>query len=139
MPGILGGVAGAIAAAVAGEERYGATIALVFPERATGRTASEQGGYQIAALAVTVGIAITSGFATGLLVRIDTWACAPALGGRLCCAQSALFDDAEYWEVPGDAGAEDAAAAAVGAAGAGAEESAPACCSVNVNVEAQKA
>ena len=57
MPGILGGIAGMISAMTAGEEKYGQSISTVFPERANGRTAAQQGGYQIAALVLTMAMA----------------------------------------------------------------------------------
>ena len=44
----------------------------------------------------------TSGFFTGLLIRIDNWSFLPGCALEICCSQKALFDDAEYWNVPDD-------------------------------------
>ena len=116
MPGILGGLGGIIAAAMAGKEKYGVSIATVFPKRGgtDGRTAGEQAYYQFIALVITFVIACSSGFFTGILVRIDTFPCIPeGKRGLVCCSQTSLFDDAEYWSVPDVDFIEGAAAAAV--------------------------
>ena len=54
MPGIFGGIAGAIAAAHADADKY-----------VEGRTAKAQAGYQIAGLAVSLAIAVIGGIVTG--------------------------------------------------------------------------
>ena len=101
MPGVLGALVGAIASFFATDEIYGTSISTVFPERTEdGRTAATQGSMQLAALAVTVAIAVISGFATGLLIRIDNWWFLSSFKLEVCCSQKALFDDAEYWNVP---------------------------------------
>jgi len=101
MPGVLGALVGALASALATDEIYGTSISTVFPERTEGgRTAATQGGIQLAALAITVAIAVLSGFATGLLIRIDNWWFLSSCKLEVCCSQKALFDDAEYWNVP---------------------------------------
>ena len=59
MPGLLGGITGAISAAIAGEESYGIAIGVLFPQRAAppagdGWSASMQGSHQFAALMTSV-------------------------------------------------------------------------------------
>lgn len=106
MPGIVGGLGGTISAATAGSKAYGASIALIFPKRApsdataaaalgvspgTDRTAGEQATYQFFTLLITLGIALVSGYATGMVIRQPFFE--PP-------APQQWFDDAEYWEVP---------------------------------------
>jgi ammonium transporter Rh len=69
MPGLIGGITGAIASAAVGDEIYGQNIGTVYPARALGRSAGEQAGMQLLALAITVAIAVTSGACTGLIVQ----------------------------------------------------------------------
>merc|ERR1719335_1608058 len=75
MPGVLGALAGAISCAAADEETYGDSLGSVFAARAPvseggeGRTAGEQAGFQVAALIITVTIAIASGVITGVIVK----------------------------------------------------------------------
>ena len=61
LPGIMGGLGGVISASVASDNLYGDNISTIFPERGNGRTAVEQGMYQLATLATTLSIAIVSG------------------------------------------------------------------------------
>ncbi|KAK6172887.1 hypothetical protein SNE40_016457 [Patella caerulea] len=106
MPGILAGIAGAVMAALATQEKYGESLSEVFPARAPeadnttvvgavtgqGRTAGSQGGYQAVALIVSLGIAIVGGLLTGLLLKIP-----------FCDnvrERHALFEDEEHWHVP---------------------------------------
>lgn len=93
IPGIMSGIAGGIVAAMATETSFGGDRLYVFyPSRAPkvgsdeylrqnltsvsyaqeglGRTATQQGGFQIAALAVSFGIAIVSGIITGFILRL---------------------------------------------------------------------
>lgn len=68
LPGVLGAVIGAISASLAdtafdNEEALFAT----FSELGEGRTTSEQGWFQMAALGITLGISITGGALTGFL------------------------------------------------------------------------
>lgn len=69
LPGILGGIVGAIAAGNADQafELDVSTLASTFPALAGKRTVTEQGWYQLAALAVTLLISIASGAVSGLL------------------------------------------------------------------------
>lgn len=79
MPGILGGVAGAISAGTAGSTAYGAAISSIFPARhpvdpafpfAKGWSATTQGAYQFAALMVTIAFAIGGGLITGFIMKL---------------------------------------------------------------------
>jgi ammonium transporter Rh len=69
MPGLIGGITGAIASAAVGDEIYGQNIGTVYPARALGRSAGEQAGMQLLALAITLAIAVISGALTGLIVQ----------------------------------------------------------------------
>merc|ERR1719486_791328 len=93
MPGILGGVCGAISAAIAGDSAYGAHISTIWIARAASdenRTAREQGGYQILAVVCSVGIAIFAGLIAGAIINIM----------RRCCCDGPkhFFHDGDYWE-----------------------------------------
>lgn len=112
MPAILAAFAGCIASLMADETNYGYTLYRQFPARAPtnetspeflrvnhhmdisagkGRTAAEQASFQIAALGVTLVVAITGGLIVGLLVRFI-----PLDQPR---GQS-LFEDTRHWHVP---------------------------------------
>ncbi|XP_074653098.1 ammonium transporter Rh type B-B-like [Tubulanus polymorphus] len=113
MPGILAAIAGAVAAGVASSSTYGNSLYEVFPARAPAvnstalndinkelgiegglnRSAGVQAGYQIAALAMTLGSSIGGGAITGLLAKISFFE--PQTGGD-------IFSDKRYWEVPAD-------------------------------------
>ncbi|XP_060063556.1 ammonium transporter Rh type A-like [Ylistrum balloti] len=95
MPGVLAGIAGACAAALANYDKWGESLFEVFPGIAPkyntsdyeqyhdalqsgwsaglGRSPHEQGGYQFAALGLTLVIAIVGGALTGLLLRLPVW------------------------------------------------------------------
>jgi ammonium transporter Rh len=90
LPGVIGGIIGAISSAAASDRVYGETLTLVFPELANGRTQSEQGGYQMATLVCTLGISISSGLLTGLIIRSPFFMPADA---RDC------FDDEHFWHM----------------------------------------
>merc|ERR1712086_1117473 len=74
MPGIMGGVAGAISSGLAGNMAYGQKIGTVFHERlsteegGSDRTAATQAEMQLCALMITVLISFSSGALTGLFV-----------------------------------------------------------------------
>jgi len=70
MPGLIGGITGAIASAAVGDTIYGQNIGTIYPARALGRSAVEQAGMQLLALAITVAIAVTGGAFTGLIVQM---------------------------------------------------------------------
>eukprot|EP00386_Alphamonas_edax_P001327 GDKI01003938.1.p1 GENE.GDKI01003938.1~~GDKI01003938.1.p1 ORF type:complete len:601 (+),score=155.00 GDKI01003938.1:126-1805(+) len=96
MPGLIGGVAGAIAMGVMGEpktEWHGNHhIEEEFIGR-IGRTALEQGGYQMAMLIISLVFALVSGFLTGKLLKLDI--CDPV--------KTHFYEDAGSWHVPQDA------------------------------------
>jgi len=89
MPGVIGGVAGAISAAAASTSSYGENISEIFAARAT-RTASEQGAFQAATLAVTLLMSIGGGLITGAIVK------------HLIPAhpKQHFYSDKDEWEVP---------------------------------------
>ncbi|KAK3605478.1 hypothetical protein CHS0354_001463 [Potamilus streckersoni] len=113
MPGILAGVAGSIVAALASADVWGNSRFDVFPQMVPpantteleslnsnsvtnytaglGRSAGEQGAYQIAALGVTLAMAIGSGIFTGLVLKI------PIFNEP---QEHELFDDHHWWNVP---------------------------------------
>ncbi|XP_011688785.1 PREDICTED: ammonium transporter Rh type A isoform X3 [Wasmannia auropunctata] len=109
MPGVLAAFFGALMASLATEATYDYSLYEIFPARApssetkisemrddygisTGfnRTAYQQAGYQLLALAVTLGISIVSGLITGLLLRtmICGWV-----------TEQQRFDDGAVWEL----------------------------------------
>ncbi|XP_028044921.1 ammonium transporter Rh type B isoform X2 [Monomorium pharaonis] len=111
MPGVLAAFFGALMAGLATEATYDYSLYEIFPARAPSaetfkfsemrdynyrisagfnRTAYQQAGYQLLALAVTLGISIVSGLITGLFLR--TMFC-----GWLTEQQK--FDDAVVWEL----------------------------------------
>jgi len=87
MPGILGGIAGAISAAQADERKYGEHITEIFSARDT-RSAGEQGAYQAAALGCTLAFAIVGGLISGLIIK------------NLTPRKKTMFSDKDDWEVP---------------------------------------
>ncbi|XP_058956016.2 ammonium transporter Rh type B-B [Pocillopora verrucosa] len=113
MPGIFGGIAGAIVSASADFQTYGYDgLFSVWSARAPKmntteywemrnmgvkfnvgdqRTASVQAGYQIAGLVATIGVAIIGGIVTGMIVN-----------GSFCDTptQEQMYDDGDYWEIP---------------------------------------
>eukprot|EP00037_Helgoeca_nana_P026181 m.294103 g.294103 ORF g.294103 m.294103 type:complete len:482 (-) comp27156_c0_seq1:280-1725(-) len=91
MPGIIGGISGAIAAASAGQSVYGNNIGLLYPARGItqDRSASEQGGYQALALVITLIIAIASGVLVGNIVSHPIFE--PP-------AKKDFYSDHLYWE-----------------------------------------
>ncbi len=110
MPGLLGGVAAAVAAAVATQADYGTELYVIFPQRApanatdpiftqlsdasydvplgSGRSALEQGGFQMAAVFVTFLLAASSGALAGKLAKLP-----------LFDPPVTYFEDHEYWHV----------------------------------------
>ena len=99
MPGVLAGLAGAVMAAMSSKENWGSTLYDIFPEMATsnstgtmiaGRSAVAQGGYQIAALIVTLAIAIVGGIITGFIMKLSIWDSPKA---------ELFFDDNHAWNV----------------------------------------
>jgi hypothetical protein len=64
MPGIIGGIVGAIMASYR-DKNFGDNYGNIF--LAENRTPSEQSGYQLAALALTLGMSITGGLFAGFI------------------------------------------------------------------------
>merc|ERR1712150_21536 len=81
-----GGIGGAISAALATDENYGDTMALIWT---ADREPSSQGGYQFATLAVTMAIAISSGVFSSIMIKNIT-----------SSDQLTPFSDAGQWTVP---------------------------------------
>lgn len=86
LPGIMGGLIGGLSAAMSGSSGAFDTEAQkeTFKAMADGRTAGQQGLYQVAALGVTLALAIVGGAASGFLVSN-------------CCVPKHLFDDEEHF------------------------------------------
>ncbi|OXA60151.1 Ammonium transporter Rh type B-B [Folsomia candida] len=114
MPGVIGGIAGTIMAAMANEQVYGNSLYQQYPARAPvqnssefseivnefadvepgeGRTAASQAIYQLATLGVTLAIAIVGGSLTGLILRAPVFDNVPL---------DQHFDDVYFWECPED-------------------------------------
>jgi len=101
MPGLIGGITGAIASAAVGNNVYGQNIGTVYPARAPqvmfdgqnigglGRGAGEQAGIQLLALLITVCIAICGGALTGLIIQTPFFQSPPPKG---------LFSDHIDWD-----------------------------------------
>lgn len=87
MPALLAGAAGVIAAKLADENHYHAGLETVFGAQ---RSSTKQAVYQLAAVVVTLGISITSGLVTGLIVKQNIFD--PP-------TRDQLFEDKSYWEM----------------------------------------
>lgn len=133
LPGIIGAVGGAISAATASDTAYGSSIGLVFPRRAPktvtddmtaagieagdGLSASQQASIQVAALFITLGIAIAGGTIVGYLIKhpflLPPGEQAEVLEKGKSSSRALWYDDAQYWETPEsddeEAAAEEAA------------------------------
>jgi len=90
MTGFIGGIIGAIFAGTATKDQLGDSLLILYPRRET-ISANMQGCYQLAALAIVLAIALSSGFLTGLFLRIPIFS----------HLQNA-FDDREKWEIEGE-------------------------------------
>ncbi|XP_060797052.1 rh family, C glycoprotein a [Neoarius graeffei] len=96
MPGVLGGVVGAITAAAASESVYsreGLINTFGFTGKYEKRTPNIQGGYQAAGLCVAIAFGIVGGAAVGFILRLPLWQDP---------ADDNCFDDEVYWELPED-------------------------------------
>lgn len=91
IPGIIGGVAGAISAATAGSDEYGENITEVFAARAH-RSASEQGGYQGLALVISLGMSILGGAVAAFIIK--------NMPESISSRKKTPFSDEDEWEVP---------------------------------------
>lgn len=102
MPGLLAAIAGAVTAALASSDDWGESLCQIFEARAQGdgspcspplelsRSATQQGGYQMAALALTLAISLVGGTLTGLLLKLPIWNMPQ---------EDDVFDDKVNWEV----------------------------------------
>ncbi|XP_063053429.1 ammonium transporter Rh type C-like 2 isoform X2 [Engraulis encrasicolus] len=94
MPGVIGGIVGAITAATASVEVYGREglkNTFDFEGEFEDRTPTVQGGYQAAGLCVSIVFGIGGGILVGLILKLPIW-------GDV--ADENCFDDEFYWEVP---------------------------------------
>lgn len=111
IPGLIAAILGAIFAACANFNDYNAGLYEYYPARApanetelvdlglkvplgTGRGAGEQAGFQLAALAVTIGMALVGGAITGLLLRLPVF--------EQLSEDVEMFDDEAQWVTPDD-------------------------------------
>ena len=85
IPGILGGIIGAISASMAGNSINKEAISIIFSAIGEGRSYEAQGGYQMAALGVTLAFAIVGGIISGF--------CASRIGYEV----QTMFADEEHW------------------------------------------
>ncbi|KAI5626917.1 ammonium transporter Rh type C-like 2 [Silurus asotus] len=94
MPGVIGGIVGAITAAAASVPVYGEE-GLINTFDFTGsfknRSPAVQGGYQAAAMCVAICFGIGGGIFVGLILRMPIWG---------SVTDDNCFDDSVYWEVP---------------------------------------
>ncbi|KAL5019945.1 hypothetical protein ScPMuIL_002837 [Solemya velum] len=109
MPGILGGLGGVLVAFITS---FSLVVLDIFPAMAPvdnstllqeihsnftgvvagmGRTGAEQGGYQLAALVLTLVLAIVGGIVTGFVMRL------PVLDPP---EPDMMYNDADYWHMP---------------------------------------
>ena len=88
IPGIIGGISGAITASFTNNELYGDNIQNIFPAMNGTRTNKGQGMFQFLALATTLGISIISGIFTGHL-----------LNTKCCRNKKTYFDDKDNWDL----------------------------------------
>ncbi|RVE72034.1 hypothetical protein OJAV_G00057620 [Oryzias javanicus] len=86
MPGVIGGIVGAITAAAASESVYGKKGIDLFQ-----LPPAKQGGHQAGALCVALCFGIGGGILVGAILRLPIW------GDP---ADDYCFDDEAYWEVP---------------------------------------
>ncbi|XP_063786465.1 ammonium transporter Rh type C [Pseudophryne corroboree] len=94
MPGIIGGIVGAVTAAAATSAVYtaeGLVAQFGFSGEYADRTPSVQGGYQAAGIFVSLAFAFVGGALVGLILRLPIW------GDP---SDENCFEDAVYWEVP---------------------------------------
>ncbi|CAG9316291.1 unnamed protein product [Blepharisma stoltei] len=84
MPGVFGGIFSAIFIGALTEDTLGFRV----EDRFEGRTASEQGGLQMAGLGITLGIAIVTGIITGCILKLGCFK-----------GPTDLFEDQVFWEM----------------------------------------
>uniref|UniRef100_A0A8C8HEF2 Ammonium transporter AmtB-like domain-containing protein n=1 Tax=Oncorhynchus tshawytscha TaxID=74940 RepID=A0A8C8HEF2_ONCTS len=96
MPGVIGGIVGAVTAAAASEGVYG-KAGLINTFDFTGKwkdmVPSRQGGHQAAGLCIALCFGVGGGIIVGCILRMPIWGDAP---------DDNCFDDELYWELPED-------------------------------------
>ncbi|XP_055789804.1 ammonium transporter Rh type C 1-like [Salvelinus fontinalis] len=96
MPGVIGGIVGAITAAAASEGVYGKEglrNTFDFKGKWKDMMPTQQGGHQAAGLCVALCFGIGGGIIVGCILRLPIWGDAP---------DNRCFDDEIYWELPED-------------------------------------
>lgn len=96
MPGLLGGIVGAITAASATEPVYGQEGLIStfgFEGEFATRSPSTQGGYQAAGIFVALAFGLVGGAIVGFILKLPIWGDPE---------DNNCFDDEVYWEVPED-------------------------------------
>ena len=88
IPGIIGGLSGAISALFTSDELYGDNIQNVFPAMDGTRSNKEQGLYQLLALLTTISISISGGLLTGKILNM-----------RIFQNNKAYYDDKDNWHL----------------------------------------
>lgn len=88
IPGVIGGIIGAISAGIANTNVYGDQLSNIFTELQHGRTQGEQAGYQLLCLASTLGCSIAGGLITGWIIKC------PFFEGT---EAEDMFDDELWW------------------------------------------
>lgn len=94
IPGIIGGIVGAVTAACANTDVYGEEgLVHVFDFKGSKKnwSPSTQGGFQAAGIFVSLAMALVGGLIVGSILKIPIWGQA---------ADENCFEDAIYWEVP---------------------------------------
>ncbi|XP_006058262.3 ammonium transporter Rh type C [Bubalus kerabau] len=94
IPGIIGGIAGAVTASIANIDLYGEEgLAYAFGiERSKlNWSPNMQGRFQAAGLFVSLAMALAGGIIVGVILRLPFWGQAP---------DENCFEDAVYWEIP---------------------------------------
>ncbi|RNA27205.1 Rh type B glyco [Brachionus plicatilis] len=91
VPGIISGIASGIVAAVANRDIFGGNNSTEYSDGGLGRTGVEQGGYQILALVLTLGMSTVGGILTGLLMRIPIF--------ENIKDEKEMFEDEPFWEI----------------------------------------
>ncbi|KAG9352331.1 hypothetical protein JZ751_020744 [Albula glossodonta] len=96
MPGVIGGIVGAITAAAASKEVYGEEGLINtfdFDGDFKDRVPTVQGGHQAAGICVAIVFGIGGGILVGIILRLPIW------GDP---ADDNCFNDEVYWELPED-------------------------------------
>lgn len=112
LPGLIAGIIGAIFAACSTYAEYKNELYTIYPARVPilnsdefkdqniqtndgqGRSGLEQAGFQLIAIAITIGISVISGAITGLLLRLPIF--------EQLSEEVEMFDDEAQWVTPDD-------------------------------------